>query len=192
MRAVPPACLAVPVHADLITPRPVLNCAVNVTIRKTLGLYANVRPCVSYAPFIKTHHPKSASVTGRAGPPARSDAERVLLPLPPQWTSSSCARTRRTSTRASSTARRRRSTSASSSSPSQAREGVGRGQLRCQSTHGDACPPPAAGCEKIIRYAFDYARKNGRKRVTCVVKDNIMKLTDGLFYKARGAGEGQG
>jgi isocitrate dehydrogenase len=39
------------------------------------------------------------------------------------------------------------------------------------------------GCEKIVRYAFDYARKNGRKRVTCVVKDNIMKLTDGLFYK---------
>lgn len=33
--------------------------AVNVTIRKTLGLYANVRPCVSYSPFIKTHHPKS-------------------------------------------------------------------------------------------------------------------------------------
>ena len=37
------------------------------------------------------------------------------------------------------------------------------------------------GCERIVRYAFEYARANNRKRVTCVVKDNIMKLTDGLF-----------
>ncbi|MBR0462209.1 MAG: isocitrate/isopropylmalate dehydrogenase family protein [Erysipelotrichaceae bacterium] len=35
--------------------------------------------------------------------------------------------------------------------------------------------------ERIIRYAFEYARKNGRKKVTCVHKANIMKLTDGLF-----------
>jgi isocitrate dehydrogenase len=39
------------------------------------------------------------------------------------------------------------------------------------------------GCEKIVRYAFDYARANGRKKVTCFTKDNIMKLTDGLFHK---------
>jgi isocitrate dehydrogenase len=39
------------------------------------------------------------------------------------------------------------------------------------------------GCERIVRYAFDYARQHGRKTVMCVVKDNIMKLTDGLFYK---------
>ena len=37
------------------------------------------------------------------------------------------------------------------------------------------------GCERIVRYAFDYARAHGRKKVTVVVKDNIMKLTDGLF-----------
>ncbi|MDD4849895.1 MAG: isocitrate/isopropylmalate dehydrogenase family protein [Gemmiger sp.] len=35
--------------------------------------------------------------------------------------------------------------------------------------------------EKICRFAFDYARKNGRKKVTAVHKANIMKLTDGLF-----------
>lgn len=35
--------------------------------------------------------------------------------------------------------------------------------------------------EKIIRYSFEYARKNHRKKVTCVHKANIMKLTDGLF-----------
>ncbi len=39
------------------------------------------------------------------------------------------------------------------------------------------------GCEKIVRYAFEYARKNNRKKVTCFTKDNIMKLTDGLFHK---------
>ncbi len=39
------------------------------------------------------------------------------------------------------------------------------------------------GCEKIIRYAFEYARQYNRKKVTCFTKDNIMKLTDGLFHK---------
>jgi isocitrate dehydrogenase len=39
------------------------------------------------------------------------------------------------------------------------------------------------GTEKIIRYAFEYARQYGRKKVTCFSKDNIMKLTDGLFHK---------
>lgn len=39
-------------------------------------------------------------------------------------------------------------------------------------------------CEKICRFAFDYARKNGRKKVTAVHKANIMKLTDGLFLRA--------
>jgi len=39
------------------------------------------------------------------------------------------------------------------------------------------------GSEKIIRYAFEYARGYRRKKVTCFSKDNIMKLTDGLFHK---------
>jgi isocitrate dehydrogenase len=39
------------------------------------------------------------------------------------------------------------------------------------------------GSEKIVRYAFEYARQNSRKKVTCFTKDNIMKLTDGLFHK---------
>jgi isocitrate dehydrogenase len=38
------------------------------------------------------------------------------------------------------------------------------------------------GCERIVRYAFEYARAHGRRKVTCMVKDNIMKMTDGLFY----------
>ena len=39
------------------------------------------------------------------------------------------------------------------------------------------------GCERIIRYAFDYARDNKRKKVTCVHKANIMKCTDGMFLR---------
>ena len=39
------------------------------------------------------------------------------------------------------------------------------------------------GCERIIRYAFEYAQANKRKKVTCFTKDNIFKLTDGLFHK---------
>ncbi|MFQ6793480.1 MAG: isocitrate/isopropylmalate dehydrogenase family protein [Thomasclavelia sp.] len=38
--------------------------------------------------------------------------------------------------------------------------------------------------EKIARYAFEYARNNGRKKVTAVHKANIMKYTDGLFLEA--------
>jgi isocitrate dehydrogenase (NAD+) len=51
--------------------------------------------------------------------------------------------------------------------------------------------PPSAGIsvkpispeasERIIRWAFEYARANGRRRVSCVTKANIMKFTDGLF-----------
>ncbi len=39
------------------------------------------------------------------------------------------------------------------------------------------------GSEKIIRYAFEYALQYKRKKVTCFTKDNILKMTDGLFHK---------
>lgn len=39
------------------------------------------------------------------------------------------------------------------------------------------------GSERIIRYAFEYTRRRGRKKLTCLSKDNIMKLTDGLFHQ---------
>src|SRR6266852_6030492 len=42
-------------------------------------------------------------------------------------------------------------------------------------------PISRAGSERIIRFAFDYARAHGRRRVSCVTKANIMKFTDGLF-----------
>ncbi len=37
------------------------------------------------------------------------------------------------------------------------------------------------GCERIVRYAFEYAKREGRKKVTAVHKANIMKKTDGMF-----------
>jgi isocitrate dehydrogenase (NAD+) len=42
-------------------------------------------------------------------------------------------------------------------------------------------PLTPEGSERIIRFAFDYARANGRRRVSCITKANIMKHTDGLF-----------
>src|SRR5213593_4257540 len=42
-------------------------------------------------------------------------------------------------------------------------------------------PISVSGTQRIVRYAFDYARRNGRKKVTAVHKANIMKFTDGLF-----------
>ncbi len=44
-------------------------------------------------------------------------------------------------------------------------------------------PLSVSGCRRIIQYAFDYAVKNGRQKVTAVAKANIMKFTDGLFYR---------
>jgi isocitrate dehydrogenase (NAD+) len=40
-----------------------------------------------------------------------------------------------------------------------------------------------AGSERIVRFAFDYARRHGRRKVTAVHKANIMKCTDGLFLR---------
>jgi isocitrate dehydrogenase len=39
------------------------------------------------------------------------------------------------------------------------------------------------GSERIVRYAFEYARAHGRRTVACMTKDNIMKQTDGLFHR---------
>ncbi len=106
--------------------------SLNVTIRKTLGLYANVRPCVSYHPFVDTKHPKVDIVI------VRENEEDLYAGIEHRQTSE---------------------------------------VYQCLKLI------TRPGCERIVRYAFDYARAHNRKRVTCVVKDNIMKLTDGLFYK---------
>jgi len=44
-------------------------------------------------------------------------------------------------------------------------------------------PISVEGTQRIVRFAFDYARKNGRKKVTSVHKANIMKFSDGLWLE---------
>jgi len=106
--------------------------SLNVTIRTTLGLYANVRPCVAYSPFVATKHPKMDVVI------VRENEEDLYSGIEYRQSPEVC-------------------------------ESI---KLISQ-----------PGSEKIIRYAFEYAVENGRKKVTCFVKDNIMKLSDGLFHQ---------
>src|ERR671938_1088718 len=106
--------------------------SLNVTTRKMLGLYANVRPCVAYHPYVDTKHPGMDVVI------VRENEEDVYGGIEHRLSAdvTQCLKiiTRR-------------------------------------------------GSERIVRYAFDYARRNSRKKVTCFTKDNIMKVTDGLFHK---------
>ncbi len=106
--------------------------SLNVTTRKTLGLYANVRPCKAYSPFIKTHFPKTDLVI------IRENEEDLYAGIEHRQTDE---------------------------------------VYQCLKLIS------RPGSEKIIRYAFEYAKKYNRKKVTCMTKDNIMKLTDGLFHK---------
>lgn len=106
--------------------------SLNVTTRKRLGLYANVRPCVSYHPYVDTKHPKMDVVI------VRENEEDLYAGIEYQL----------------------------SSEVTQCLKLISR-----------------PGCEKIVRFAFEYAKQNNRKKVTCFTKDNIMKMTDGLFHK---------
>lgn len=47
----------------------------------------------------------------------------------------------------------------------------------------DFCVATTEGCERIARAAFDFARKNGKKKVTAVTKANVVKTTDGKFLE---------
>lgn len=105
--------------------------SLNVTTRKMLGLYANVRPCVAYAPYVDTKHPKMDVVI------VRENEEDLYAGIEHQQTPE---------------------------------------VVQCLKLIS------RPGTEKIVRYAFEYARKYGRKKVTCFTKDNIMKQTDGLFH----------
>lgn len=106
--------------------------SLNVTIRKTLGLYANTRPCVSYHPFVETKHPEMDLVI------VRENEEDTYGGIEHQQTDE----------------------------VTQCLKLISR-----------------PGSEKIIRFAFEYAKAYGRKKVTVMVKDNIMKITDGLFHE---------
>lgn len=106
--------------------------SLNVTVRTTLGLYANVRPCVSYAPFVATKHPGMNVVI------IRENEEDLYMGIEYRQT---------------------------------------------PDTFEALKVMTRPGCERIIRYAFEFAQTHQRKKVTCFTKDNILKLTDGLFHK---------
>ena len=105
--------------------------SLNVTTRKALGLFANVRPVVTLTPFVASKHTMDLVIV-------RENEEDLYAGIEHQQTQDT---------------------------------------VQCLKLISKQ------GSEKIIRYAFEYARAYNRKKVTCFSKDNIMKLTDGLFHK---------
>jgi len=118
--------------APITTPQGGGYKSLNVTTRKFLGLYANIRPCISLHPFVKTKHPNMDIVI------VRENEEDLYAGIEHQQTDE---------------------------------------VVQCLKLIS------RPGCEKIVRYAFEYAKQYGRKKVTCFTKDNIMKQTDGLFHQ---------
>ena len=106
--------------------------SLNVTLRKTLGLYANVRPSRSLYPAVATRHPTLDVVI------IREHEEDLYAGIEHQQTPD---------------------------------------VVQCLKLVS------RPGCEKIMRYAFEYCRRHGRRKLTCMTKDNIMMLTDGLFHR---------
>ena len=107
--------------------------SLNVTLRKALGLYANIRPCSSYYPYIDTKHPNMDLVI------VRENEEDLYAGIEHRQT---------------------------------------------HNTYQTLKIVTETGSRKINQFAFDYAMKNNRKKVTCFSKDNIMKMTDGIFHKS--------
>ena len=118
--------------APITTPQGKGYKSLNVTLRKSLGLFSNVRPVIAMDPFISTGHPKMDVVI------IRENEEDLYAGIEHQQTQD---------------------------------------VVQCLKLI------TRPGSEKIVRYAFEYAKAYGRKKVTCMVKDNIMKLTDGLFHQ---------
>jgi isocitrate dehydrogenase len=118
--------------APITTPQGGGYKSLNVTTRKFLGLYSNVRPCRSLHPFISTKHPIMDLVI------IRENEEDLYAGIEHQQTDE---------------------------------------VVQCLKLIS------RPGCEKIVRYAFEYAKQQNRKKVTCFTKDNIMKQTDGLFHQ---------
>ena len=118
--------------APITTPQGGGYKSLNVTLRKSLGLFANVRPTGAYDPFVATKHPGMDVVI------VRENEEDLYAGIEHRQTDE---------------------------------------VYQCLKLVS------RPGTEKIVRFAFEYARRNGRRKVSCFSKDNIMKLTDGLFHK---------
>lgn len=118
--------------APITTPQGGGYKSLNVTVRKSLGLFANIRPCRAYPACIPTRHPAMDLVV------VRENEEDLYAGIEHRQTDQ---------------------------------------VYQCLKLVS------RPGCEKIIRYAFEYARAHGRRKVSCFTKDNIMKMTDGLFHE---------
>ena len=118
--------------APITTPQGKGYKSLNVTLRKSLGLFANVRPVSSLHPYVPTHFPNMDVVI------IRENEEDLYAGIEHRQT---------------------------------------------QDVYQCLKLITRPGSERIVRYAFEYAKAFGRKKVTCMVKDNIMKITDGLFHQ---------
>ncbi|GAA4274873.1 NADP-dependent isocitrate dehydrogenase [Aquimarina gracilis] len=118
--------------APITTPQGKGYKSLNVTLRKSLGLFANVRPVTALYPYVPTNFPNMNLVI------IRENEEDLYAGIEHRQT---------------------------------------------QDVYQCLKLITRPGCERIVRYAFEYAKAFGRKKVTCMVKDNIMKLTDGLFHQ---------
>lgn len=118
--------------APITTPQGGGYKSLNVTMRKKLGLFANLRPVASFHPFVTTNFPKMDVVI------VRENEEDLYAGIEYRQT---------------------------------------------DQTYECLKLVTREGCEKIVRFAFEYAINNNRKKVTCFSKDNIMKMTDGIFHK---------
>jgi isocitrate dehydrogenase len=117
--------------APITTPQGKGYKSLNVTFRKTLGLFANIRPAVSYYPFVDSKQEKMDLIVFREN--EEDLYAGIEYKVSPTYNLSYKLITHK-------------------------------------------------GSEKIIRYAFEYAKTNNRKKVTCLIKDNIMKIADGAFH----------
>ncbi len=125
--------------------------SVNVALRKSLSLYACVRPCKTY-PGVRSRYEGVDLVI------VRENTEDLYAGIEfergSEWISKLSALT----------------------------EASGQGVLR-DDAGVSLKPILVSGTERIVRYAFEYARANGRKSVVAVHKANIMKYSDGLFLE---------
>jgi isocitrate dehydrogenase (NAD+) len=135
--------------------------SVNVALRKSLDLYAQVRPCKTY-PGVRTRFEDVDLIVVRentedlyAGIEYEQGTEEAHELI--EWIKSKG------------------------------------GKLAHDDAGISIKPISITGTRRIVQFAFDYARRNGRRKVTAVHKANIMKFTDGLYlHVAREVAEQNG
>ncbi|MDO4568928.1 MAG: isocitrate/isopropylmalate dehydrogenase family protein [Planctomycetia bacterium] len=130
--------------------------SINVHLRQALGLYACVRPC-KYYPGVRTYFDKTPVDIVIM----RENTEDLYAGIEFERGTEACKNLYRY---------------IQEISPKKIKSGEDETGISIK-------PISVSGTERIIRYSFEYARKNGRKKVTAVHKANIMKFSDGLWLE---------